>query len=213
MLSCQLPSYVKEKLGTMEALYACLKTPSKEGYEKEYFWISGVALVFVGFVGLIGNILCLFVLFRKEFRKKTFYNLLITMACFDTLFIISYGIKISYQSMACRENYIYEVGHIAYPLLNVGLCGSIYSTVAVSLERYFTLCHPRFALSKNLWIYITFVLGITFSYNLPRFFEYHYFISNGTLHSEKNEWVKYETYQNIYHHWVALFVENIIPIV
>ena len=40
----------------MDSLYECLKSPTKYGYEVEYFWISGVALVFVGFLGFIGNI-------------------------------------------------------------------------------------------------------------------------------------------------------------
>ena len=126
----------------MENLYECLKTPSKEGYEKEFFRISGVALVIVGSVGLLGNFLSFLVLSRNQFRKKVFYNLLIILATFDSLFIISYGIKVGYQSMACRENYSYEVGHITYPVLNLGLSGSIYSTVAISFERCLSVCYP-----------------------------------------------------------------------
>ena len=86
-------------------------------------------------MGLIGNLLTIIVLCRQKFHKKAFYSLLLEMACFDMLFIISYGISVGYQSMACRMNYNYNVSHITYPWLNVGVVGSEYATVAVSLER------------------------------------------------------------------------------
>ena len=85
----------------MEAYYECLKSSSKYGYEVEYFWVSGVALSLVGFLGLIGNILSLVVLCRKTFRKMVFYNLLIELTCFDIIFIVSYGIHVAYISITC----------------------------------------------------------------------------------------------------------------
>ena len=198
----------------MESLYACLKTPSKEGYEREFFWISGVLLVIVGFVGLIGNSLSLIILCAEKFRHKVFYNLLIILTSFDNLFIFTYGIKIGYQSMACRENYSYEVGHIAYPLLNVALSGSIYSTVAVSIERYLSVCYPHLKRPyRKTWIYFSIIGGITFLYNLPRFLERRFYISNGKLTSEIFPWAKSEVYKYRYHHWATLLIEDIIPII
>ena len=198
----------------MENLYECLKTPSKEGYEKEFFWISGVVLVIVGSVGLIGNSLSFLVLCRKQFRKKVFYNLLIILATFDSLFIVSYGIKVGYQSMACRENYSYEVGHVTYPVLNLGLSGSIYSTVAISFERCLSVCYPDMKRPyRKTRIYLIFIVGITIFYNLPRFFERHFYIENGRLKSEDFPWAKSEVYQYRYHHWATLLIEDIIPII
>ena len=197
----------------MESLYKCLESQSKEGYEIEYFWISGIALVTVGFFGVIGNISCLVVLFQRLFRRKIFYNLLMVMAGFDTLFIVSYGVKIGYQSMACRENYIKEIGRITYLFLNVGLTGSIYSTVEVSIERYLNIFLPNYHKKcyNTILIYIIFILIITLTFNVPIFFEYHYHITNGTLVAEEFSWAKSETYRTNYHLWAALFIDSILP--
>ena len=98
----------------MDVLYDCLKTPTKYGHEKEYFWISGVSLVFVGIVGLLGNLISLLVLCRKTFHRNVFYNLLITLTFFDITFIISLGINSGYESMACRDRYIHAIGSVTY---------------------------------------------------------------------------------------------------
>ena len=197
----------------MESLYECLESPSKQGYEIEYFWISGISLVIIVFFGVMGNISCLLVLVQRLFRKKIFYNLLMVMAGFDTLFIVSYGVKIGYQSMACRENFIKEVGRITYLFLNVGLTGSIYTTVAVSIERYLNICSPSYHKQcyNRIWIYIIFILIVTLTFNVPIFFEYHYHILNGTLVAEEFSWAKSETYKTYYHLWAALFIDSIIP--
>ena len=161
----------------LEAIYNCLTSPEKYGHEIDYFWISGVALVAIGILGLIGNALIIFVLCRKKFRKQVFYQLLTEMACFDILFILSYGIDVGYQSLFCHP-YNHNVRHITYPLLNLGLSGSVYATVAVSVERYLGMCHTHLKYHRRAWLYTVIVAIITISYNIPRFIEYQYGIVN-----------------------------------
>ena len=134
------------------------------------------------------------------------------MACFDVFFILSYVINTGYESMACRDGYIYEVQRITYPLLNIGISGSIYSTIAISMERYLRLCHPHLKYTRTSWVYIPPVVAITLGYSLPRFFEYEYYIENGTLFSEIRPWATSNTYENRYHYWAEFLVEDIIPI-
>ena len=116
------------------SFYECLSASWKHGYEKEYFWLSGVLLSIVAIIGFIGNIINIVVLCQPELRQKVFYKLLVVLAIFDSIFIISYGISIGYQSMACQPSNG-NVGHLTYPILNVGLTGSIYMTIVISLER------------------------------------------------------------------------------
>lgn len=197
----------------MDSLYKCLESPTKHGYEKEYFWISGVLLVIVGIFGVIGNTLSLIVLSQRLFRKNAFFNHLSVMACFDLFFILSYGIKIGYQSIACRENYNAELGHITYLFLNLGLTGSIYSTVVISVERFLIICLPHLKLCDNrVSIYIFVILFVTITFNAPIFFEYHYSIGNGTLVSEKFSWADSETYKTSYHLWACLLIGSILPL-
>ena len=195
----------------MDALYECLKSEKKYGYEAVYFWVSGVALVSTGFLGLIGNILNLIVLTRPKFRKRTFYNLLIQLTFFDILVLLSYGIHVGYQSMACTEIYNLNVSHITYQLLNICLTGSIYSTVVVSIERYIGMYHPKMKYGQVTWIYVVSVIFIAISYNFPRLFEYQYKVINGTLVAPNAPWAEKDTYKDRYHDLSEILVENAIP--
>ena len=197
----------------MDSLYDCLESPTKYGYEVEYFWISGVALVSVGFLGLIGNILSLIVLCQKTFRRRVFYNLLIELTCFDILFILSYGIHVGYQSMACQDIYNLNVSHITYQLLNLFLSGSVYSTVVISIERYIGMCHPYLKYGRSTWIYVLAVIFVSVLYNFPRFFEYQYTVVNGTIVSSITTWADSESYKDRYHDLCEIIVENMIPLV
>ena len=205
-------SLISVALINMESYYECLKSPSKYGYEVEYFWISGVALVSVGFLGFIANALSIIVLCRKNFRKHVFYNLLIELACFDILFISSDAIHVGYKSMACQDSYNPNISHMTYQLLNIGLSGSIYSTVVISIERYIQMCHSNLKCVRSTWIYAISVIVISISYNFPRLLEYQYKVVNGTLIATRQPWAASEFYSAYYIDLGEILVENTIPI-
>ena len=125
----------------MEAWHHGLHHPVAEGKEAEFFWTSGVALVAVAILGFIGSNLILVVLCSSDFKKKVFYKLLMALALFDLFFILSYSTLLGYRAFSCGspDDVIYK---ITYPILNMALTGSIYMTMAVSLERYLGICHP-----------------------------------------------------------------------
>ena len=187
----------------IQELYNCLDPYHKYGYEIEYFWISGIVVTLIGVLGLIANILNLAVLFRPNFRKKSCYQLLITMALFDILFILSSVVHNGYYSMACITGYNEAVDHISYDFLKVGVSGSIYTIVMVSVERFLTMCCPLMSRRRNAWIYIIPIVLVAIGCNLPRFIEYEYHIVNGTIHSKKQTWYD-EEYKIHYHLWTTI---------
>ena len=87
----------------LEQRYECLV--NKTGYEKEYFWISGVVVLPIGFFGLIGNLFSIIVFLRRTFRKEVFYQLLCTLAIFDSIYVLTRVGSFGYYSMACVRNY------------------------------------------------------------------------------------------------------------
>ena len=58
----------------------------------------------------------------------------------------------------------------ALPCAQIGLTGSIYFTLAISVERYFTVCRP-FYRASHAWpakAYIVPIVLVSVVYNLPR---------------------------------------------
>ena len=194
----------------MGSFYDCLEAWWKYGYTKEYFWFSGILLVCVGFFGLFGNLANLVVLCQIELRKKVFYKLLIVLALFDILFIVSFGITTGYQSMACQPTND-NVGYFTYYVHKIASIGSMYMTIAISLERYLGICHPYFSFSRNAWFYIVPVVAVTLFVNTPIWFEREYYVVNGTLISSQHDWATSQVYR-VYSNTISFIFLTLIPL-
>jgi hypothetical protein len=114
-------------------------------------------------------------------RKKVFNNLLFTLACFDTLFILSYGVSVSYKSLACYP-FNKLVGSLAYPFL--GPLQYLWSATLASLK-----------FRREAWMFIVPVLVITLGYNFPKFLERRFFFVDGTLDAEAQEFSSEKNYK------------------
>ena len=116
--------------------------------------------------------------------------------------------------MACPETgaiWNYAISDFGYCLINFSLCGNIYTTVIVSIERYFGTSHSFSKCTRKTWIYLVPLFLIVFCTSLPQFIEVDYWVENGTLQSASKEW-KDNTYMNRYYMWSRIFLEDVIPV-
>ena len=149
-----------------------------------------VLLILIGILGFIGN-LCTLCIFSRLRKRKTFHNLMMMLAIFDTFYILFNLFLFTFPSMipeyddSAFYNYLLPV---ILPLNHIAMTGSIYSKLAITTERYLVVCHPYYLMSHR-WkdrIYIIPVILFSVIYNLPKFFEiettiYH---SGPTMESE-----------------------------
>ena len=64
----------------------------------------------------------------------------------------------------------YHILPIFLPLAQIGLTGGVYFTVAITLERYFTVCHPFYHVAHSLSAkkYIIPIVLFSVVYNTPK---------------------------------------------
>eukprot|EP00094_Tigriopus_californicus_P009763 TCALIF_09412-PA protein Name:"Similar to FR FMRFamide receptor (Drosophila melanogaster)" AED:0.27 eAED:0.27 QI:370/0/0.5/0.5/0/0/2/0/357 len=137
--------------------------------------IEGYLLTTIGAIGLIGNILAILV-FTQQRVQKNFHTLMVTLAVFDIEYILMniavFALPQFSSDYKSSGVYYYLLPWIL-PLAQVGLTGSIYFTMAIALERYFTVCHPFFRVSHS-WssrVYVIPIVSFALLFNLPKFFE------------------------------------------
>jgi hypothetical protein len=142
------------------------------------YWQIILAMI-VAAMGMIGNSI-ITVMFLKKKNHVNFHRLMILLSIYDnisiimnlSLFIIPNIIKSdeNIHQIIEKENLFIPYG---YPVLEIALTGSIYFTLAISIERYLIVCHPFYAISRD-WPFNTYIIIISvfcLVYNLPRFYE------------------------------------------
>ena len=115
----------------------------------------------MGTFGLFGNLLSILVLSAHQ-MKNSFNRLLIALAIFDSIFIIFVVLDYTFirgnrGGVTARNNqisccivwhwpisedstvYAYLLPKVIYPLNNISLCCSIYTTIVIAFERFYKL--------------------------------------------------------------------------
>ena len=139
------------------------------------FLLEVVLLLVVGVFGIIGNLSSI-IIFARIRNQLKFHRLMVTLAVYDTfcilLSIIIFTFPLVSKSFVTSGVYHHLVPKIL-PLVQIAMTGSVYSTIAISLERYLIVCHPFYVVSHE-WSFKKYILPIitfSFVYNIPRFFE------------------------------------------
>ena len=94
-------------------------------------------LVLLGIIGNIG----LIVVYRKKPLKVRFNALMLTLATFDLIFILTV-ITVVLAAILRRVEQLWPL-HITYYFNQVAFSGSILTTIAVAAERYLMVCKGR----------------------------------------------------------------------
>ena len=130
----------------------------------------------IGMLGFCSNIAAIFILRKKQCNNSTnFYSLMLLLSIFDLIYISMSLITFSLNKfwMIYQEQAWGYIVPWSIPILQISLTGSIYCTMAITLERYFVICRPFYRFSRK-WKPSSFIVPIiVFSlvYNIPRFCE------------------------------------------
>ena len=96
------------------------------------------------------------------------------LACFDTTYIIIGGINYTFTAFD-KDTYAYTISfpYIIYPVTSISLCGTIFMTVAISIERFLGICYPLHLppANRKAWYYVLPIFCLSILVNLPKFFE------------------------------------------
>ena len=107
------------------------------------WWLQGLGSIVVGCTGLIFNLITIIIVLRSELAAWFFNWLLMCLSMFDNIFLavgIYEGIRNHFAEDSSTLSYQFVV--FLYPLRNVAMCGSIYLTLLLALERYNALAAP-----------------------------------------------------------------------
>ncbi|ESO81957.1 hypothetical protein LOTGIDRAFT_66365, partial [Lottia gigantea] len=174
--------------------------------------------------GLLGNILSIIVLSHPKIRSSTSYYL-ITLAIYDNIILVSMEVFFNLprkeialmETYMCYFQYVLPVG---YPISLAAQMGSIYTTVAFTVERYIAVCRPlhvsntctRSRARKTMAL----ILIMSILYNIPRCFEYeatpHIFKHNKTcIFVSNTDFGNNEYYRHVYLIYFQLIFMFLIP--
>ena len=112
-------------------------------YNDYSWWMEGFGSLLVGSIGILLNITTVAVLLGS-FLGASFFNwLLVSLALFDSLFLLS-GILEAFRNHISQTSFShhYLFVNFLYPFRSVVMCCSLYMTVILALERYNALARP-----------------------------------------------------------------------
>jgi len=148
------------------------------------FLVEGVLMMAVAICGVGLNTVSIFH-FAKVKHQRAFHRLLLSLAIMDNLYLIASALTFSLANLSPTYdghawNYIVPY---SLPLAQTTMTGSVYLTISLTVERYFSVVRP-FNQLRNRFLRSSLALafpGILFSFlfTLPNYFML------STLHKER----------------------------
>ena len=165
----------------------------EDAYTKDLMvhYMLGLGGMTICVLGVIGNILSLFVLSRKSMCSST-YSYLSALSVCDSLFLICTAILLVKDVDKPERNVTYADQGIyphlfpfVHPLAFTFQVTSIWLTLAFTVDRYIMICHPFRAepfctISRARKVVAAMVVSSVI-FNLPKFFEYRTGLQEVTL--------------------------------
>ena len=117
-------------------------SPANEFRKQMVFWVEGVALLVVASFGIVGNVLTCAVL-RRISLNNVFNQLIVVLASVDSVFaglcVINYALKKAFGVITYTSPYFVHLWPvIVYPLHNITYSVSLFVTLAIAIERYYS---------------------------------------------------------------------------
>ena len=108
------------------------------------WWLDGFGTVLISFVGIVLNVTSIIVLWGSELAASFFNWLLVCLAIFDILFLMSCTLEAVRGHILDGNTAIYNqlFVHFLFPFRSIVMCCSIYMTVILALERYNAFKRP-----------------------------------------------------------------------
>jgi len=164
------------------------EVPQEHPWVEQATLLSGYLIYIISAIGLLGNCLTLKVLSRPRL-KDCFHRLLLCLAIFDTIFLVFGSIK--YIGALHKHDGVVSTilfPYLTHPFTEIGMSGTIFLTVAITVERYLGICHPMDfpAYRRKPLHYLIPVLSLAIGLNIPRFFETYLLVSDPKDNSTSN---------------------------
>ena len=113
--------------------------------------VGGSLIILTSIVGLLGNVFIILIVTRRQLWKHIFYKLQFSLAYFDTITVFCFGYGMSYFCLfVAEETFLLEGYIISY----IGLYGSVYITMLISLEHYLGICETQIKWRRYLLTYL-----------------------------------------------------------
>ena len=98
------------------------------------YWVSGVATLTTCFFGLVGNIITMLVLCKKN--MVSVFNHLLACLCLADMAFLASNLMMSPVALGHYTGIFMQAYHVSECICHVSLATSIFITVSISIERY-----------------------------------------------------------------------------